>query len=56
LERDNRGNVTVDENFMTSQDGVFASGDTVKGASLVVRAIQSGRKAADGVDRWLRGG
>ncbi len=54
LELDNRGNVTVDENFMTSEEGVFASGDTVEGASLVVRAIQSGRKAAAGVDRWLR--
>ncbi|MBN2376875.1 MAG: FAD-dependent oxidoreductase, partial [Sedimentisphaerales bacterium] len=54
IKLDNRGNVIIDENFMTSEQGVFASGDTVEGASLVVRAIQSGRKAAEGVDRWLR--
>ena len=31
---DARGAVSVDENFMTNLDGVFAGGDTKRGASL----------------------
>ena len=36
---DQRGAVAVDENFMTNLDGVFAGGDTKRGASLIVWAI-----------------
>ena len=54
LELDNRGNVLV-KGWMTSQPGVFAAGDTVKGASLVVHAINHGRLMAAAVDEWLRG-
>ncbi len=53
---DARGNVSVDENFMTSQDGIFAAGDTKRGASLIVWAIAEGRKAAVGVDIYLQAG
>ena len=49
---DGRGNVAVDDS-MTSEEGVFAAGDTALGASLVVRAIHAGRQAADAIDRWL---
>lgn len=52
LNLETNGNVTV-ENFQTSQPWVFAAGDTVEGASLVVRAINSGRKAADSINKWL---
>ncbi|HPQ71876.1 MAG TPA: glutamate synthase subunit beta [bacterium] len=48
------GSLAVDENMMTSAPGVFAAGDAVSGASLVVRAIDSGRRAAAGVDRYLQ--
>lgn len=34
--------------------GVFAAGDAVGGASLVVRAMASGRKTAQEIDRYLR--
>lgn len=51
---DPRGNVVADEQSMTSREGVFAAGDAVAGASLVVRAIYAGRQAAAGIDRWLR--
>lgn len=54
LALDGRGNVKTDDNSMTSQEGVFAAGDSSEGASLVVRAIASGRKAAAGVDHWLK--
>ncbi|HEY4484804.1 MAG TPA: FAD-dependent oxidoreductase, partial [Nitrospiria bacterium] len=51
---DARGNVAVDENQMTSVEGVFAAGDMKRGASLIVWAIREGRDAARGIDRHLR--
>jgi glutamate synthase (NADPH/NADH) small chain len=38
---------------MTSLDGVFAAGDIVRGASLVVWAIRDGRDAADAIDAYI---
>jgi glutamate synthase (NADPH/NADH) small chain len=52
---DIRGNVGADQNYMTSQPGVFAAGDMRRGQSLVVWAIAEGRKAARGVDQYLMG-
>jgi glutamate synthase (NADPH/NADH) small chain len=52
---DARGNVVIDENHMTSKEGVFAAGDMAIGQSLVVRAIKQGRNAAKGVDKYLMG-
>ncbi|CAA7612176.1 NAD(P)-dependent oxidoreductase [Magnetospirillum sp. UT-4] len=40
---------------MTSLDGVFAAGDIVRGASLVVWAIKDGRDAAEAMDRYMQG-
>lgn len=53
LEYDARGNVKIN-NFQTSVPKVFAAGDTVSGASLVVRAIYSGRQAAIEVNKYLQ--
>ncbi|MFC1512116.1 glutamate synthase large subunit [Candidatus Latescibacterota bacterium] len=53
IETDARGNVAVDFNYMSSVSGVFAAGDSVIGASLVIRAIDQGRKAADSINRYL---
>ncbi|MGE5421452.1 MAG: glutamate synthase subunit beta [Chloroflexota bacterium] len=53
LELDARGNIKTG-NFRTSSDKVFAAGDAVSGASLVVNAIASGRKAALEIDDFLR--
>ena len=39
--------------YMTSIPGVFAAGDIVRGASLVVWAIREGREAAAGISRWI---
>ncbi len=52
---DARGNVTADENYMTSVPGVFTAGDMRRGQSLVVWAIREGRNAAHGIDRYLMG-
>jgi glutamate synthase (NADPH/NADH) small chain len=51
---DGRGNVAADANYMSSVPGVFAAGDMRRGQSLVVWAIAEGRKAAEGIDRYLR--
>ncbi|HDQ46356.1 MAG TPA: glutamate synthase subunit beta [bacterium] len=53
LRLDGRGNIEVDSGFMTSAEGVFAAGDSVTGASLVVRAIWQGRQAAEGIKGFL---
>jgi glutamate synthase (NADPH/NADH) small chain len=47
------GAIRVDENQMTNLKGVFAGGDVVRGASLVVHAVRDGRKAALGIHRLL---
>lgn len=52
---DERGNVAVDEDKMTSVPGIFAAGDMARGQSLVVWAIADGRRAARGVDKYLIG-
>ncbi len=39
--------------LVTSLDGVFAAGDVVRGASLVVWAIRDGRDAADRIHDYL---
>jgi len=52
LKLDEKGNVAADS-FQSSEPWVFAAGDTVNGASLVVQAINSGREAAAAIDRWL---
>jgi glutamate synthase (NADPH/NADH) small chain len=54
IELDNRKNILVDSCLSTSVPKVFAAGDSVSGASLVVNAIASGRKAAKEIDRYLR--
>jgi len=53
---DARGAVAVDGNFMTNLPGVFAGGDTKRGASLIVWAIAEGRKMAAGIDTYLQSG
>jgi glutamate synthase (NADPH/NADH) small chain len=52
LELDDRGNIRTTD-YQTSNPMVFAAGDAVMGASLVVRAINGGRKAAEAIDQWL---
>lgn len=54
VEKDARGNVKVNDKQQTSVEKVFAAGDASTGASLVVRCIASGRKAAKGIDDYLR--
>ena len=48
------GTFKVDRSQMTSEPGVFAGGDDVRGPSLVVHAVRDGRRAAQGIDRYLQ--
>ena len=40
--------------MQTNIDGIFAAGDIVRGASLVVWAIKDGRDAAVQIEKYLR--
>jgi glutamate synthase (NADPH) small chain len=53
LPLDDKGNILVDQNYMTPIAGIFAAGDCVMGASLVVKAFFQGREAATAVNRFL---
>ncbi|MDA0702209.1 MAG: NAD(P)-dependent oxidoreductase [Proteobacteria bacterium] len=49
------GTARIDwKTMMTNLDGVFAAGDIVRGASLVVWAIRDGRDAAEGIDKHIQ--
>lgn len=53
LEVDARRNIAVRGNF-TGKENVFACGDAVSGASLVVRAMASGQQAANDIYNFLK--
>ncbi len=51
----NWGTIKVDHrSMMTSLPGVFAAGDILRGASLVVWGIRDGRDAAAQIDAWIQ--
>ncbi len=52
IDLDQRGNIKV-TNHQTSKENIFAAGDAHSGASLVVRAIQQGKEAAESVHNFL---
>ena len=48
------GTLRIDwQTMMTGLEGVFAAGDIVRGASLVVWAIRDGRDAADAIHNYI---
>jgi len=49
------GTVKIDlKTMQTNLEGVFAAGDIVRGASLVVWAIRDGRDAASAIEKYLQ--
>jgi len=48
------GNILVDDNVMSSIDGIFAGGDIVTGAATVIGAMGAGKHAARAIDKYLR--
>jgi glutamate synthase (NADPH/NADH) small chain len=53
LKRDGRGNLEVDHHGRTSIPGIWAAGDCGSGASLVIRAMESGSQAAEDLKRQI---
>ncbi|HYL91621.1 MAG TPA: FAD-dependent oxidoreductase, partial [Alphaproteobacteria bacterium] len=51
-----RGLIDVDRaNLMTSVPGIFAGGDCVFGPRLIIDSVADGKRAAAGIDEFLRG-
>jgi glutamate synthase (NADPH/NADH) small chain len=49
------GTVRIDwQTMMTRMEGVFAGGDIVRGASLVVWGVRDGRDAAEGIHAHIQ--
>ena len=49
------GLLIVDENYMTTREGVFAAGDVVTGAKTVVHAVEGAKKAAEAMMKYMNG-
>lgn len=56
VEISRRGLIAVDpNNLMTSAEGIFAGGDCVFGPRLIIDSVADGKRAAVGIDEFLRG-
>jgi glutamate synthase (NADPH/NADH) small chain len=55
LEVNNHGGIIVNEDGLTSREGVYAGGDAVTGAATVISAMGAGKVAAKGIDEYLMG-
>ena len=54
LETNRKGCLIVDENVMTTREGVFAGGDAVTGAATVILAMGAGKKGATAIDAFCK--
>ena len=54
LEVNKHGGIIVDENALTSREGVYAGGDAVTGAATVILAMGAGKQAAAAIDEYLK--
>lgn len=51
-----QGMIQIDpETLMTTAPGIFAAGDIAFGPRLIINAVADGKKAAEQIDRYLRG-
>ncbi len=55
LEGGTGGLLVVDENNMTTREGVFAAGDVVHGSKTVVHAVEEAKKAANAMMNYMEG-
>ncbi|MCQ2506886.1 MAG: NADPH-dependent glutamate synthase [Lachnospiraceae bacterium] len=53
LEVNNHGGIIVNEDGLTSREGVYAGGDAVTGAATVISAMGAGKVAAKAIDEYL---
>ena len=54
LSTESWGGIIVDENGLTSVEGVYAGGDAVTGAATVILAMGAGKTAAAGIDEYIK--
>lgn len=54
IEANKRGCLVVDEEMMTTREGVYAGGDAVTGAATVILAMGAGKKAAASIDEFIK--
>jgi glutamate synthase (NADPH/NADH) small chain len=54
LSTDSKSLVKIDPMGRTSRPGIFAGGDNVNGADLVVTALADGRRAAEAISNYLK--
>ena len=56
VETTRQGTVRIDpDTLMTTAPGIFAAGDIAFGPRLIISAVADGKKAAEQIDRYLRG-
>ncbi|MBQ2770881.1 MAG: NADPH-dependent glutamate synthase [Clostridia bacterium] len=53
LEVNRKGGIIVNEEGLTSRQGVYAGGDAVTGAATVISAMGAGKTAAKAIDEYL---
>ena len=53
LEVNDHGGIIVNEDGLTSREGVYAGGDAVTGAATVISAMGAGKTAAKAIDEYL---
>lgn len=53
LEVNAHGGIIVNEDGLTSREGVYAGGDAVTGAATVISAMGAGKTAAKAIDGYL---
>ena len=53
LEVNRRGGIVVNEDGLSSREGVYAGGDAVTGAATVISAMGAGKVAATAIDKYL---
>ena len=54
LSTESWGGIIVDDNGLTSVEGVYAGGDAVTGAATVILAMGAGKTAAAGIDEYIK--
>ena len=54
LEINKKGGIIVNEEGLTSREGVYAGGDAVTGAATVILAMGAGKKAAEHIHQYLQ--
>ena len=56
VETTRQGTVKIDpETLMSTAPGIFAAGDIAFGPRLIISAVADGKKAAENIDKFLRG-